>query len=119
MTNLVWCSPMRLLLEPLYGSLSAGRKACRVQIRVGGGNGLAVVHEFSEDLSGGRAETDLPVAAVGEITDPGQAEAIVATGQADAVLLGRELLRNPYWPRQAARTLGAPSRWPDQYHRVG
>jgi 2,4-dienoyl-CoA reductase-like NADH-dependent reductase (Old Yellow Enzyme family) len=65
-----------------------------------------------------RAETDLPVAAVGEITEPRQAEEIIASGQADAVLLGRELLRNPYWPNQAARELGAQSRWPDQYHRA-
>ncbi|GGK45268.1 oxidoreductase [Planomonospora parontospora subsp. parontospora] len=65
-----------------------------------------------------RAETDLPVAAVGEITEPRQAEEIVASGQADAVLLGRELLRNPYWPNLAARELGAQPRWPDQYHRA-
>ncbi|MBG0816100.1 NADH:flavin oxidoreductase/NADH oxidase [Planomonospora sp. ID82291] len=65
-----------------------------------------------------RAETDLPVAAVGEITEPRQAEEIVASGQADAVLLGRELLRTPYWPNLAARELGAEPRWPDQYHRA-
>ncbi|MDH2430844.1 NADH:flavin oxidoreductase/NADH oxidase [Sphaerisporangium sp. TRM90804] len=65
-----------------------------------------------------RAETDLPVAAVGLITEPGQAEEIVASGQADAVLLGRELLRDPYWPNRAARALGAEPRWPDQYHRA-
>ncbi|WP_214414501.1 NADH:flavin oxidoreductase/NADH oxidase [Sphaerisporangium fuscum] len=65
-----------------------------------------------------KAETDLPVGAVGEITDARQAERIVASGQADAVLLGRELLRNPYWPNLAARELGAEPRWPDQYHRA-
>ncbi|GAA2873497.1 NADH:flavin oxidoreductase/NADH oxidase [Streptosporangium fragile] len=66
-----------------------------------------------------KAETDLPVGAVGEITRPRQAEEIVATGQADAVLLGRELLRNPYWPNLAARELApAAARWPDQYHRA-
>ncbi|MER5643850.1 NADH:flavin oxidoreductase/NADH oxidase [Streptosporangium sp. NPDC002524] len=65
-----------------------------------------------------KAETDLPVGAVGEITRPGQAEEIIASGQADAVLLGRELLRNPYWPNLAARELGAAARWPDQYHRA-
>ena len=47
-----------------------------------------------------------------------QAERIIADGQADAVLLARELLRNPYWPRQAAQTLGAQTRWPDQYQRA-
>ncbi|MEW9530494.1 NADH:flavin oxidoreductase/NADH oxidase [Microbispora sp. NPDC049125] len=65
-----------------------------------------------------KAETDLPVAAVGEITDPHQAEEIVASGRADAVLIGRELLREPYWPNRAARELGATGRWPDQYHRA-
>ncbi|MFF3441668.1 NADH:flavin oxidoreductase/NADH oxidase [Streptosporangium sp. NPDC002721] len=65
-----------------------------------------------------KAETDLPVGAVGEITEPRQAEEIVASGQADAVLLGRELLRTPYWPNLAARELGAGARWPDQYHRA-
>ncbi|MFI6513199.1 NADH:flavin oxidoreductase/NADH oxidase [Streptosporangium sp. NPDC050855] len=66
-----------------------------------------------------KAETDLPVGAVGEITDPRQAEEIVASDRADAVLLGRELLRNPYWPNLAARELApAGARWPDQYHRA-
>ncbi|WP_431784709.1 NADH:flavin oxidoreductase/NADH oxidase [Streptomyces chumphonensis] len=54
-----------------------------------------------------KAETRLPVAAVGLITEPAQAEKIIADGQADAVLLGRQLLREPYWARRAARELGA------------
>jgi 2,4-dienoyl-CoA reductase-like NADH-dependent reductase (Old Yellow Enzyme family) len=62
-------------------------------------------------------ETDLPVAAVGLITDVEQAEKILANGEADAVLLGRELLRNPSWARHAARELGGEVRVPDQYHR--
>ncbi|MFJ7156378.1 NADH:flavin oxidoreductase/NADH oxidase [Streptomyces sp. NPDC101118] len=65
-----------------------------------------------------RAETGLPVAAVGLITDPAQAEKIVANGEADAVLLGRELLRDPYWARRAARELGAEIRTPGQYARA-
>ncbi len=59
-----------------------------------------------------RAEAGVPVAAVGLITEPEQAEEIVATGQADAVFLGRELLRDPYWP---VRTSGE---WPAQYRRA-
>ncbi|MEC4021077.1 NADH:flavin oxidoreductase/NADH oxidase [Streptomyces sp. H27-D2] len=66
-----------------------------------------------------RGETDMAVAAVGLITDPEQAAEIVASGQADAVLLGRELLRNPYWPITAAAALGLEPRRPDQYHRAG
>ncbi|MFF9090178.1 NADH:flavin oxidoreductase/NADH oxidase [Streptomyces sp. NPDC014991] len=64
-----------------------------------------------------KAETPLPVAAVGLITEAEQAQKILANGEADAVLLGRELLRNPYWARQAARELGGEIRVPDPYHR--
>ncbi len=64
-----------------------------------------------------KAETSLPVAAVGMITDVEQAEKILANGEADAVLLGRELLRSPSWARQAARELGGEVHVPDQYHR--
>ena len=64
-----------------------------------------------------RNETPMPVAAVGLITEPEQAAKIVANGEADAVLLGRELLRDPYWARRAARELGASVRIPEQYHR--
>ncbi|MFC9503977.1 NADH:flavin oxidoreductase/NADH oxidase [Streptomyces sp. NPDC057002] len=64
-----------------------------------------------------KAETPLPVAAVGLITDVEQAEKILANNEADAVLLGRELLRNPSWARHAARELGGEVRVPDQYHR--
>ncbi|MBX7550929.1 NADH:flavin oxidoreductase/NADH oxidase [Streptomyces sp. NPDC004232] len=64
-----------------------------------------------------KAETPLPVAAVGLITEVEQAEKILTNGEADAVLLGRELLRSPSWARQAARELGAETRVPVQYHR--
>ncbi|MFF5161003.1 NADH:flavin oxidoreductase/NADH oxidase [Streptomyces sp. NPDC000348] len=64
-----------------------------------------------------REETPMPVAAVGLITDAEQAEKIVANGEADAVFLGRELLRNPSWARHAARELGGEVHVPDQYHR--
>ena len=71
--------------------------------------------EFAERV---RHEADLPVAAVGMITSPAQADHIVRSGQADMVLLGRELLRNPYWPLAAARELGQPASWPKQYLRA-
>ncbi|MGW0788041.1 NADH:flavin oxidoreductase/NADH oxidase [Streptomyces sp. NPDC002911] len=62
-----------------------------------------------------RNETGLPVAAVGLITDPVQAEKVLADGSADAVLLGRELLRDPYFVRNAARALGGDVQVPKQY----
>lgn len=65
-----------------------------------------------------RRETGLPSGAVGLITETRQAEKILADGEADAVLLGRELLRNPYWPQQAARELGETPRVPPQYARA-
>ncbi|WP_432043401.1 NADH:flavin oxidoreductase/NADH oxidase [Streptomyces cadmiisoli] len=65
-----------------------------------------------------RAEAGMPVAAVGLITEPEQAESIVASGRADAVLLGRELLRDPYWARHAAQALGGQVPTPVQYHRA-
>jgi len=56
--------------------------------------------------------------AVGLITDAAQAEEIISSGKADLVLMGRELLRNPGFPLQAARTLGADISWPRQYLRA-
>ncbi len=53
-----------------------------------------------------RAETAMPSGAVGLITEPAQAEAILARGEADAILLGRELLRDPYFALRAARECG-------------
>jgi len=57
--------------------------------------------------------------AVGLITEAAQAQEIVASGQADVVLLARELLRDPYWPLRAASELGAGIAWPAQYLRAG
>jgi 2,4-dienoyl-CoA reductase-like NADH-dependent reductase (Old Yellow Enzyme family) len=59
------------------------------------------------------------VAAVGLITEPEQAQAILAEGKADMVLLARALLRDPYWPLHAAAALGRTEglRVPPQYER--
>ena len=61
----------------------------------------------------------VPVSAVGRITDPAQAQAILDEGRADAVMLGRVALREPAWPQRAAAELGDPSqaRYPDAYLR--
>jgi len=64
-----------------------------------------------------RRETGIPTGAVGLITDPIQADHIVRTGQADLVLLGRQLLREPAWPLRAARELGQDVDRPAQYLR--
>ncbi len=65
-----------------------------------------------------RSEGRIATAAVGLITDAAQANTIVESGQADMVLLAREFLRNPYWPIQAARALGAKPHIPNQYLRA-
>ena len=65
-----------------------------------------------------KREVGIPAAAVGLITSPVQADHIVRTGQADMVLLGREILRNPYWPLLAAQELGQTTTWPKQYLRA-
>ncbi|MHB1843521.1 MAG: NADH:flavin oxidoreductase/NADH oxidase [Deltaproteobacteria bacterium] len=65
-----------------------------------------------------KRDAGVPTGAVGLITDPHQAEEIVATGKADAVFLARELLRDPYWPLHAAKALGVDVRWPPQYERA-
>lgn len=64
-----------------------------------------------------RHEGGLPTAAVGYITESGQAEAILGAGQADLIFLGRQLLREPYWPLHAATELDgrAGSLLPPQY----
>jgi 2,4-dienoyl-CoA reductase-like NADH-dependent reductase (Old Yellow Enzyme family) len=65
-----------------------------------------------------RAEADVATGAVGLITDPDQAERIIAGGEADVVFLARALLRDPHWALRAAHTLGADAAWPDQYARA-
>lgn len=65
-----------------------------------------------------RSEAAVATGAVGLITQPEQADAILCDGHADIVLLARELLRDPYWPLHAASALGAEVPWPVQYERA-
>jgi 2,4-dienoyl-CoA reductase-like NADH-dependent reductase (Old Yellow Enzyme family) len=65
-----------------------------------------------------REAAGVPTGAVGLITDPHQAEQVVAEAHADVVLLARELLRDPHWPLRAATALGADVAWPVQYERA-
>ncbi|MEU6805271.1 NADH:flavin oxidoreductase/NADH oxidase [Streptomyces neyagawaensis] len=90
--------------------VSTGGNASGVRIPVGPGYQVPFAARV-------RDEAGLPVAAVGLITEAEQAEKILANGEADAVLLGRELLRNPSWARQTARELGGEVHVPEQYHR--
>lgn len=65
-----------------------------------------------------RHEANIATGAVGLITAAAQADHIVRTGQADLVLVGREILRDPYWPVHAAQALGETASWPLQYLRA-
>ena len=62
-----------------------------------------------------RAEAGIKTGAVGMITGPDQAQSIISGGDADLVLLGRELLREPYWVIKAQEQLGVLPVWPTQY----
>ena len=64
-----------------------------------------------------KAEVGLPTIAVGLITEPEQAEAIIEGGEADAIALARAMLYDPRWPWHAAAVLGAQVKAPPQYWR--
>lgn len=70
---------------------------------------------FSEKI---KKEAGILTGGIGFITSPEQADHIIRTGQADIVLLAREILRNPYWPMNAARVLKVDIDWPKQYERA-
>jgi len=93
----------------LVDSSSAGAVAHQ---KVGLAPGYQV--PFAERI---RREVGVRTGAVGLITEPAQAEAIVRGGKADVVLLGRVMLRDPYWPLHAAVALGFEGLWPVQYLR--
>ena len=65
-----------------------------------------------------RQAAEIMTGAVGLITSPAQAEQIISTGEADAILMAREFLRDPYWPLRAARELRQSIAWPVQYLRA-
>ncbi|MFC6644651.1 hypothetical protein ACFQBQ_03400 [Granulicella cerasi] len=91
--------------------VSSGGNQAKATIPVGPGYQTA----FADRL---RRECSIPTAAVGMITTPEQADHIIRSGQADLVLLARELLRNPYWPLEAAAALRHEIAWPVQYARA-
>lgn len=71
--------------------------------------------QFAERI---KSEAEIRTGAVGLITTPEEAEAIVFSGKADLVLMAREFLRNPYFPLNAAKELEAEIEWPPQYQRA-
>lgn len=90
--------------------VSSGGVSSRQQIPVGPGYQVSLADAV-------RAATGLPTIAVGLITDPAQAEAIIAEGHADLVGIARGILFEPHWPWRAAAELGAQVSAPAQYWR--
>jgi 2,4-dienoyl-CoA reductase-like NADH-dependent reductase (Old Yellow Enzyme family) len=90
--------------------VSSGGLTPAQQIRLGPGYQVP----FAERI---RQEAGIATGAVGLIREAEQANAIVANGQADAVLIARQSLRDPYWPLRAARELGYELPVPTQYRR--
>lgn len=107
---------LALLLRDLGVDLidcSSGGAVPKVKIPVAAGYQVP----FAEAI---RGKGKIPTAAVGMITEPRQAEEILRSGQADMVLLARQMLRDPYWPVRAAHALDIDleARTPDQYLRA-
>jgi 2,4-dienoyl-CoA reductase-like NADH-dependent reductase (Old Yellow Enzyme family) len=103
------------LLKPLEVDLidcSSGGNVASAQIPLGPGYQTP----FAERI---RREAGIMTGAVGQIIDSAQADHIIRTGQADVVLLAREMLRDPYFPLRAARELGVTMAYPPQYLRSG
>lgn len=102
-------------LKPLGVDLidvSSGGTSTKARMPVGPGYQTI----FAERVKSG---SGLPSSAVGLITQPAQAEHILRTGQADLIMLGRELLRDPHWPLHAAAQLGhGDMPWPAPYARA-
>ncbi|WP_298944772.1 NADH:flavin oxidoreductase/NADH oxidase [uncultured Microbacterium sp.] len=96
-----------------FFDISSGGLVAHQSITTGPGYQVALAAEV-------RRATGLPVSAVGEITSGPQAEAILAAGDADIILAGREWLRDPHFALRAATELGEPAAapWPPQYVRA-
>ena len=90
---------------------STGGNLATAQIPVGPGYQV----QFAEAI---RKQAAIATGAVGIIVEPHQAEQIIKEQKADAVLLARELLRDPYWPLHAAKALAFDVEWPKQYTRA-
>jgi 2,4-dienoyl-CoA reductase-like NADH-dependent reductase (Old Yellow Enzyme family) len=95
--------------------VSSGGNAADAKITVGPGYQV----EFARRI---RSDAGIATGAVGMITEPKQAEEVLASGSADVVLLARALLRDPHWALRAAYELGVPVGdgvdWPPQYLRA-
>lgn len=107
--SIVFCQALRYL-DCDYIHVSSGGLSPQQTIPLGKNYQVPLAEKI-------RQAVDLPVIAVGLITEPQQAEAIVAEGRADLVALARAMLYDPRWPWHAAAELGAEVDAPKQYLR--
>lgn len=110
MDSVELCTQLKTLGVDLIDA-SSGGNVHNAKIEVGPGYQVP----FSTAI---RAETGLLTSAVGMITEPEHAQYILETGEADAVFLAREMLRNPRWALHAAEVLKGAIHWPAQYARA-
>ena len=101
--------PVKHLIDLVH--VSSGGVAADALVKIAPGYQVP----FAETI---RNQLQLPVMAVGMLESPSLAEETLKKGQADFIALGRELLRNPYWPLHAARNLGDDIEWPTPYQRA-
>ena len=95
-----------------FFDISSGGLVAGVRIPIGPGYQVPLAESVASDAA-------VPVSAVGMITEPAQAAALVDGGTVDAVMLGRELLRDPHFALRAATELGVDlDYWPPQYLRA-
>jgi 2,4-dienoyl-CoA reductase-like NADH-dependent reductase (Old Yellow Enzyme family) len=104
------CKRLRALGVDLIDCSSGGAVA-HAKIEIGPGYQVPFARAI-------RHEAGIATGAVGLITEPEQANAIVRDGSADAILMARAFLRDPYWPLHAAHALGVQVEWPVQYDRA-
>lgn len=114
-----WNSDDTVKLAPLLRDLgvdlldvSSGGNSASQKIPAGPGYQVPFSRAVKQNVA------NLPTGSVGMISEPQQAETILKNGDADAVLLARELLRDPHWPLRAARELGVNAVWAPQYERA-
>ncbi|MDE3236600.1 MAG: NADPH dehydrogenase NamA [Bacteroidota bacterium] len=103
----------RLLKEAGVDLIDCSSGGIAPHIRIHAEAGYQVA--FAERI---KKETGILTGAVGIITEARQAEAILAQQQADLIFIGREFLRNPYFPLQASIELNEYTQWPAQYERA-
>jgi 2,4-dienoyl-CoA reductase-like NADH-dependent reductase (Old Yellow Enzyme family) len=89
---------------------SSGGNVPNAKISTGPGYQVHFAHAIKDGST-------INVSSVGQITDPHQADEIITSGKADAVMMAREFLRNPRWPLAAAEALGVKIDWPRQFIR--